>query len=131
MIHQQRVIFGDTDQMGVVYYANYLRYFEAARAAFLRSLGLSNRDLERWGVALPVADVRCRYLRPALYEDQLDVDIRVTEVRGASMRFEYEARREGEIIATGHTLHACVGAHGRPCRLPTELRALLDASVRG
>ena len=74
MIHQVRVIFGDTDQMGVVYYANYLRYFEGARAAFLRHVGRSYKDLEAWNVALPVVEAHCRYRKPAHYEDLLDLD---------------------------------------------------------
>ena len=131
MIHQQRVIYGDTDQMGVVYYANYLRYFEAARSTFLRQLGRSYRDVEAWGVALPVVEARCRYHRPARYEDLLDIDTRVTELGGASMRFEYEVRRDGELLASGHRLHACVGADGRPRRLPAELRALIGDLPRG
>ena len=131
MIHQQRVIFGDTDQMGVVYYANFLRYFEAARAAFLRHLGRSNKDLDAWQVALPVAEAYCRYHRPAYYEDLLDVDIQVTELRGASMRFGYEVRRDADTLATGHTLHACVNPQGRPCRIPAELRALIGPIPRG
>jgi len=131
MIHEQRVIFGDTDQMGVVYYANFLRYFEAARAAFLRHLGRSNKDLDAWQVALPVAEAYCRYHRPAYYEDLLEVDIRVTELRGASMRFVYEVRRAADKLATGHTLHACVDPRGRPCRIPSELRALIGPLPRG
>ena len=74
MIHQVRVIFGDTDQMGVVYYANYLRYFEASRAAYLRDFGKSHADLDAWGVALPVVEAHCRYRQPARYEDLLDIE---------------------------------------------------------
>jgi acyl-CoA thioester hydrolase len=127
VIHRQRVIFGDTDQMGVVYYANYLRYFEAARVELLASRGRSQRDLEAWGVALPVAEAHCRYRRPARYEDMIDIDIRVAELRGASVRFAYEVRRDGELLADGYTVHACVGPDGRMRRIPDELRALFEA----
>ena len=127
MILQQRVIFGDTDQMGVVYYGNYLRYFEAARAAFLRHKGKSHKDLDAWNVALPVYEAHCQYRRPAHYEDLLDVEVRVTELRGASMRFDYEIRRHGEVLATGWTVHACVDRDGRPRRVPRELRDLIGA----
>ena len=61
MIHQYRVIFGDTDQMGVVYYGNYMRFFEASRAALLRACGRSHDDLDAWGIALPVVEAHCRY----------------------------------------------------------------------
>jgi acyl-CoA thioester hydrolase len=127
MIHQVRVIFGDTDQMGVVYYANYLRYFEGARAHFLRAVGRSYKDLQAWDVALPVVEAHCRYRRPALYEDLLDVEVSVGEVRSASMRFDYAVRRDGELIADGFTRHACVDGRGRPRRMPAELAALVQA----
>ncbi len=125
MIHEVRVIFGDTDQMGVVYYANYLRYFEASRAAFLRALGRSQKDLEAWDVALPVVEAHCRYRQPAHYEDLLAVDVDVGELRAASMRFAYEIRREGTLVADGSTRHACVDSRGRPRRFPPQFLALL------
>jgi acyl-CoA thioester hydrolase len=127
MIHEVRVIFGDTDQMGVVYYANYLRYFEGARAAFLRSVGRSYRDLQAWDVALPVVEAHCRYRRPAGYEDLLAVEVWVSQVRGASMKFDYAVRREGELLADGWTRHACIDGRGRPRRMPAELAALVQA----
>ncbi len=129
MIHQVRVIFGDTDQLGVVYYANYLRYFEAARAAYLRSLGSGQKDLEAWGLALPVVEAHCRYVRPAHYEDLLDVDLRVDSVRGASLRFCYEIRRESSVLVHGYTVHACMNSAGKPCRMPKELKALIAAGA--
>jgi acyl-CoA thioester hydrolase len=131
VIHQIRVIFGDTDQMGVVYYANYLRYFEASRAALLRSFGKSHRDLDAWEVALPVVEAHCRYRRPACYEDLLDVDVSVDELRGASCRFVYEVRRGDELLAEGFTRHAAIGPGGRPRAWPGPLRDLLIASGRG
>jgi acyl-CoA thioester hydrolase len=128
MKHQVRVIFGDTDQMGVVYYANYLRYFEGARAAYWRHLGRSYKDLEAAGVALPVVEAHCAYRRPARYEDLLDVDTHVSELRAASLRFAYVVERGGEVLAEGWTRHAVIGREGRPCALPPELRAVLEAS---
>ena len=65
MIHRIRVIFGDTDQMGVVYHGNYLRFFEASRAALLRGVGHSQKTLDDWGIALPVVEAHCRYRLPA------------------------------------------------------------------
>lgn len=111
--------------MGVVYYANYLRYFEGARAALLRSAGKSQRDLARLDVGFPVTEAHCRYRRPAHYEDLLDVDVSITSMRGASLIFGYEIRRGEAAIADGYTVHACVSATGRPVRIPGELRALL------
>lgn len=122
MLHEIRVIFGDTDQMGVVYYANYLRYFESARAAYWRDLGKSYRDLEAWGVALPVIEAHCNYRRPSHYEDLLTIDVGVSELRGASLRFAYRVLRDVELLADGYTRHAVIGTDGRPRALPTALR---------
>jgi acyl-CoA thioester hydrolase len=127
MIYEQRVIFGDTDQMGVVYYANYLRYFEASRAAFLRSFGRSHADLDAWGVALPVVEAHCRYRLPARYEDLLLIEVVIGEVRPASMRFDYKVRRGGDHLADGWTRHASIGTDGRPRAIPPGLRALVDS----
>ena len=128
MIHQIRVIYGDTDQMGVVYYANYLRWFESARADYLRQHGLSNRDLVELGVAFPVAEAYCKYRRPAHYEDLLDVDIVISEFGLARVRFEYRVERAGELLAEGYTVHACVDGRGRPGRIPERLREALAPS---
>jgi len=125
MQHEIRVIFGDTDQMGVVYYANYLRYFESARAAYWRDLGKSYKDLEAWGVALPVVEAHCNYRRPAHYEDLLTVETEVTELRGASLRFAYRVMRGTELLAEGYTRHAVIGTDGRPKALPDALRSAI------
>jgi acyl-CoA thioester hydrolase len=129
--HEIRVIFGDTDQMGVVYYANYLRYFEGARAAYWRGLGRSYKDLEAWGVALPVVEAHCHYRRSAYYEDRLGIEVRVSELRGASLRFAYRVVRGGELIADGVTRHAVIGRDGRPRPLPSELRAAIPPIAPG
>jgi acyl-CoA thioester hydrolase len=129
MKHEIRVIFGDTDQMGVVYYANYLRYFESARAAYWRDLGKSYKDLVEWGVALPVVEAHCNYKRPALYEDLLIIDTDVSELRGASLRFAYRVTRGSELLAEGYTRHAVIGTDGRPKALPEVLRAAIPRIV--
>ena len=125
MIVEHRVIFGDTDQMGVVYYANYLRFFEAARAAYWRGQGHSYKDLEAADVALPVVEAHCRYRRPAYYEDLLAIAVVVSELRGASLTFSYQIRRGDELLADGWTRHAVIGASGKPKALPPDLRAKL------
>ncbi|MCG8421517.1 MAG: acyl-CoA thioesterase [Proteobacteria bacterium] len=128
MIHQVRVIYGDTDQMGVVYYANYLRYFESSRAAFLRAMGGSHADLDAWGVALPVIEAHCRYRRPAQYEDLLDVHVHISQLRRASLIFSYEVKRGDELLADGHTRHAVVAPSGRPRAVPVPLKELIERS---
>jgi acyl-CoA thioester hydrolase len=125
VIYVTRVIFGDTDQMGVVYYANYLRFFEGARAEYWRSLGRSYKDLEAAQVAMPVIEAHCKYKRPARYEDLLDIETEVTEMRGASLRFSYTVRRGTEELAEGFTRHAVIGPDGRPLRIPDFMRDLV------
>lgn len=123
-----RVIYGDTDQMGVVYYANYFRYFELSRNEYFRARGGSYVDMERRGYALPVIEAHCDYHAPARYDDALVVSVWVAEVRPASLRFEYEVRRDGEArpLVSGNTRHACVGRGGRPTPFPDDVRALLE-----
>jgi acyl-CoA thioester hydrolase len=130
VIHEQRIIFGDTDQMGVVYYANYLRFFEASRAAYWRAMGRSYKDLEAAQVALPVVEAHCKYRSPAYYEDLLLIEVEITELRAASMRFGYVVRRGTALLAEGFTRHAVIGPTGRPRALPDELRQAIDPRVR-
>jgi acyl-CoA thioester hydrolase len=125
MIYEVRVIFGDTDQMGVVYYANYLRFFEGARAEYWRWLGRSYKDLEAAQIAMPVVEAHCKYKRPAQYEDLLAIETDVTEMRGASLRFTYLVRRDGELLAEGYTRHAVIGPTGRPRPIPDFIRTLV------
>jgi len=124
-----RVIYGDTDQMGVVYYANYLRYFEFARSELLRAEGRSYREMEAEGLSLPVVEATCRYMAPARYEDVLLVGIEVPAVTRVTLTFRYAVTREGEsaVLCTGSTVHACLGKGGRPARLPGWLTALVTA----
>ena len=125
MIYEYRVIFGDTDQMGVVYYGNYMRIFEGARAEYWRALGRSYKDLEAARVAMPVVEAHCKYKRPAHYEDILKVETDVTEMRGASLRFAYTIRRDEIVIAQGFTRHAVIDTTGMPIRIPEFMRVLV------
>jgi len=123
-----RVIYGDTDQMGVVYYANYLRFFEAGRTEFLRAKGMSYRDFEeRNRLHLPVVEASVSYRLPARYDDLLTIETSLAEARRASARFGYRVLRGDELLATGHTVHACVGLDGRVQRMPQDLLQRLAA----
>ena len=129
-VARYRVIYGDTDQMGVVYYGNYLRFFEIARNELLRLSGARYRAFEETHrLMLPVVEAHVRYRRPARYDDELAILAAITEVRGASARFAYEIRRlpDGESLVDGHTVHACIDAEGRVARIPTELRVALGS----
>ncbi|MFT3842643.1 MAG: thioesterase family protein [Myxococcaceae bacterium] len=123
---RQRVIYGDTDQMGVVYYANYFRYFELSRSEWFRAHGGSYIELEKSGLLLPVVEAQCSYRASARYEDLLVIKAWVATLRRASLTFEYEIRKEGEepILVTGQTTHACITREGRPTRLPQAVMEL-------
>ncbi len=123
-----RVIYGDTDQMGVVYYANYLRWFEAGRTEFLRAKGLSYSEFEaRERLILPVVEAGVTYRQPARYDDLVGVETTLVAARRASARFEYEVRRGVDLLATGFTVHACVDGEGRIQRLPAAFLERLKA----
>jgi acyl-CoA thioester hydrolase len=121
-----RVRYAETDKMGVVYYANYLVWFEVARAELLRSLGWSYREMETEGVALPVIEAQCAYHKPAKYDDELDVKAEGQMLSPVRMQFTYEVVRRGDtaLTASGKTVHAAVDVNGRPCRLPERIRTV-------
>ena len=121
-----RVRYAETDQMNVVYYANYFVWFEVGRTELLRGLGWSYREMEAEGFSLPVVEATCRYVAPARYEDVLLVGIEVPAVTRVTLTFRYQVTREGEaaVLCTGSTVHACLGKAGRPARLPEWVAAL-------
>ena len=118
-----RVRYAETDQMGVVYYANYFVWFEVARADLLRNHGWTYREMEGTGVMLPVIDATCEYQRPARYDDEIEIRTEGLIVSPVRMSFTYEVRANGRdgLVATGRTLHAAVDRNGRPCRLPERI----------
>jgi acyl-CoA thioester hydrolase len=119
-----RVRYAETDQMGVVYYANYFVWFEVARADLLRILGWSYRDMEHSGVSLPVIEAHCEYRRATRYDDELEVKAEGRVLSPVRLEFTYELRRvaDGGVAATGRTVHAALDANGRLCRLPARVR---------
>ncbi|RUM89465.1 MAG: acyl-CoA thioesterase [Thermodesulfatator sp.] len=127
-----RVIYGDTDCGGVMYYGNYLRLFEIGRTELLRSAGLTYRQIEEGrGLILPVVEVQVRYKAPARYDDLLAIETRLAEVRPHRVRFEYlVSSEEGRLLATGHTVHAPVNREGRLTRFPEDLLTALQKICR-
>ena len=114
-----RVSYRDTDQMGFVYYANYLVYFEIARTDLLRALGRTYRECEENGIFLPVLEAACRYHASARYDDLVEVRTGVTRWTRAALDFAYECRRvgsDGALLATGTTRHAFTDRQGRVIR---------------
>jgi acyl-CoA thioester hydrolase len=122
-----RVRYAETDQMGVVYYANYFVWFEVARTDWLRSLGETYRAMEENGVRLPVIQASCEYRRPARYDDELEIRTDARLQSPVRMEFAYEICIKGTsgLVAVGTTRHAALGADGRPCRLPQHIREVL------
>jgi acyl-CoA thioester hydrolase len=123
-----RVRYAETDQMGIAHHAEYFAWFEVGRTDLLRQRGMTYRELEADGLRLPVIDARARYLRPAHYDDVLEVRTRLVALGGARLSFEYEVHRQGTEgpLATGETEHAAVDPSGRPRRLPDRLRQRLQ-----
>lgn len=123
-VSRLRVRYAETDKMGVVYYANYLVWFEVGRADLLRSLGWSYREMETAGISLPVIEAHCHYLRPARYDDEIDVKTEGRMLSPVRMQFEYQVvkSQDGAIAAEGKTVHAALDASGKPCRLPARVR---------
>ena len=126
-----RVIYGDTDQMGVVYYANYLRWFERGRCEFLRQLGAPYGEIEARGIHFPVVEAHCRYARPARYDDLVLIETRLESASRATLIFSYHISREGEDmpLAAGSTKHACIDGAGKVRRIPVDLARLLEQAV--
>ena len=121
-----RVLFGDTDAAGVVYYGNYLRWFEAGRAERMRAAGLPYRDLVGMGIHLPVIEAKARYAAPARYDDEVEVHVAVPWQKGVRIRFAYRVVRgdDGALLAEGETVHAFVDGNGRVVRPPAPYDAI-------
>jgi acyl-CoA thioester hydrolase len=121
-----RVRYEETDADGVVYYANYLTYFEVVRVEWLRALGYPIPRILAEGIILPVVEARVKYLRPARVDDLLTVRAILVSVGPASFAFDYEVTREdGELLATGWTrLAVCERDSARACAMPGWLRDL-------
>lgn len=118
--------------MGVVYYANYLVWMEVARVEHCRALGFRYRDMEQdTGTALAVSEAHCRYRAPALYDDEVIVETRLSEVRSRGVRFVYRMRRAGDdrLLAEGETAHIFVNREGRQVRIPEAYRRYFEEGI--
>ncbi len=121
-----RVIYGDTDCGGVMYYANYLRLFEMGRTELIRKKGLSYREIEEeLGIILPVVEVYAKYKAPAKYDDILIIKTALSEVKSFKISFSYEIYRNGELLCEGKTIHVPINREGKIVRLPPKIIDLL------
>lgn len=121
-----RVRYQETDQMKVVYHANYLVWFEIGRTDFIRELGISYSNLEQMGLLLPVLDVQCKYIQSAKYEDELTVETTVSEVKGARLTFQYQVirQKDGQLLAKGMTQHVFATPDLKPINLRSKMPEL-------
>ena len=125
---QYRVIYGDTDNMGVAYYANYLRWFEIGRTELLRSWGIPYHQIEAQGILLPVAEAHCKYMTPAKYDDLLIIETTLDPEIKAGLKLDYRILDQSQQVvhATGYTRHAFMNRDGRVVRPPTFMRELIS-----
>jgi acyl-CoA thioester hydrolase len=127
-----RVIYADTDAMGVAYHGNFVKWFEIGRTEYLRQIGFPYAALEKDGIWLPVTELVCKYKRPAFYDDLLDIVTHVEDLGGASIVMGYEILRKGsgEPLATGETRHGITDCELKPVRLKKRLPDLYAAVLR-
>jgi len=126
-----RVRYAETDQMGVVYHANYLIWFEVGRVELMRALGIEYKRMEiEDDCHIVVADVRCRYHSSAVYDEIIRVRTRISESRNRTIRFSYEVFRDSdrELLAVGETLHVICGRNCKPKLLPEKYRTILGTA---
>ncbi|SFS14124.1 acyl-CoA thioester hydrolase [Granulicella pectinivorans] len=127
-----RVRYAETDQMGVVYHANYLVWFEVGRAELMRQMGLDYKEMEREeGCGIAVVEANCRYRAPARYDDELIVRTRVTGARGAVVKFGYEIVRLADetLLCEGYTVHVVVGKDMKKRSLPEKYAERFRAAL--
>ncbi|KEQ25616.1 thioesterase [Paenibacillus tyrfis] len=132
MQHTLRVRYQETDQMGVVYHANYLNWFEVGRTEMIRELGLPYQALETRGLLLPVIEADLKFRSPARYDDLVTIDTKVVELTSLRIRFAYEIKRGEEMLVTGGTQHVWLNQDWKPVRIDREvpdLYALLSKAM--
>ena len=124
---EYRVIYGDTDNMGVAYHANYLRWFEIGRAELFRFLGITYKSIEEKGYFLPVSDAYCKYIDSARYDDLIIIETAVDSGLRAGMKFNYRIlRKDDEVeLVRGFTKHAYLDRSGRVIRPPRFITDIL------
>lgn len=122
-----RVRYGETDQMGHAYYANYLYWFEQARGAWCRSRGFTYKGLEEAGIMLPVVEAHVRYRGEVKYDDWITVRIWLSETKRAAIKFEYQVVNEssGKLVTEGYTWHVVMGRHRKAISIPETMKEML------
>jgi len=125
-----RVRYAETDQMGMVYYANYLIWMEVGRSDFCRECGFSYSDLEREEQAfLTVVEANCRYLAPARYDDEVLVETELARVKNRVIEFTYQIKSGPILLAEGRTVHVVIGTDGKPRLMPERYLKFLKSKL--
>ena len=124
-----RVRYGETDQMGYMYYGNYAEFYEVGRVEMLRSLGLTYKGMEESGIMMPVLELNCKYLKPALYDEEISIKVIMDKLPGIRIHFRYElSNPKGELINIGETLLVFINMkNNRPCLAPQDFMDKLKA----
>jgi acyl-CoA thioester hydrolase len=120
-----RVRYAETDQMGIVYHANYIIWMEIGRVEHCRTMGLRYKDMEAEGVLLTVAEVKCRFSYPARYDDEVAIETVIVKAHPRIVIFNYVFKREadGKLLASGETKHVFCGPDLQPRKLPAKYQA--------
>lgn len=136
VITPARVRYAETDQMGVVYYANYMVWFEIGRVELMRSLGLAYSQMENHhGLILPVIEANCRYRAPARYDDEILIETQPSLVRGSVIKFAYRILRkqpdsaEPQVLAEGETVHVVCDENFKRTALPEQYSTALRSMM--
>ena len=119
---QIRVRYQETDAQGHVHHGNYVNYFEIGRVEMLRNSGVSYREFEEMGLMLVVVQLNCDYIKPAKYDDLLDLTTTVVRAKGVRITHQYEISTQGEVVVKGETTVACLNQDGKVTRLPDWLQ---------
>jgi acyl-CoA thioester hydrolase len=124
-VFRLRVLYADTDAMGVTWHGTYLRWFERARTELMRATGMPYTALIGRGLNLPVLEALVRYRKPARFDDELVLRAVASQPGGVRLRIDYRIERDGVLIADGHTEHAFTDNDGRVRRPPRDVREVL------
>ena len=126
-----RARYAETDQMGVIYHANYFTWFEMGRTDFFRKMGMTYRSLEEEKILLPVIDVGCKYIVAAKYDDEIIIRTKLTKLKGVKLQFEYEIYRKEDnvLLAHGYTLHAFVDKELKPVNFKKNYKEVWDRLI--
>ena len=125
-----RVRYKDTDRLGVVYYGNYLTFFEVGRAELMRDLGFPYSQLEAQGYSLVVTEAHAKYHGNVGYDALVMVKTTISEIKGARMRFDYRVLSgDGKLLVSGYTLHGCINSKSKPSRIPPSVKATIEEKI--